>query len=129
MPTDAVSLPKAWPNHVRSAILQVVSLAHFAIAYARGWTANAINPRARQASEIDRLGTQVAMLQEQTRIKDARMGAIRPQQQPHYSPALRMAILELKAARGHSPTCPGQLEGLAQEDGCGIDQTQHSGGR
>ena len=50
MPTDAVSLPKAWPNHVRSAILQVVSLAHFAIAYARGWTANAINPRARQAA-------------------------------------------------------------------------------
>ena len=43
--------------------------------YARGWTANAINPRARQASEIDRLGAQVAMLQEQTRIKDARMGA------------------------------------------------------
>ena len=102
MPIDSVSLPKAWPDHVRSAILQVVSLVHFAITYARGWTANAINPRARQASEIDRLRAQVAMLQEQTRIKDARMGAIRPQRRRHYSPALRMAILELKAARGWS---------------------------
>jgi hypothetical protein len=102
MPTDAVSLPKAWPNHVRSAILQVVPLAHFAIICARGWTANAINPRARQASEIDRLGAQLAMLQEQTRIKDARMGAIRPQRRPHCSPTLCMAILELKAAQGWS---------------------------
>jgi len=38
MPTDA--LPEAWPNLVRSAVLQVVSLAHFAITSGRGWTAN-----------------------------------------------------------------------------------------
>jgi len=100
MPIDSVSLPKAWPDHVRSAILQVVSLAHFAITYACGWADNAVNPRARQASEIDRLRAQVAMLQEQNRIKDARMATIQPQRRPHYTPMLRMAILELKAAQG-----------------------------
>ena len=99
MPTDAMSLPKAWPNHVRSAILQVVALAHFAITYARGWTANAINPRARQASEIDRLRAYVAMLQEQNRIKDARMAIIQPQRRPRMVLELDRSLWVLVAMR------------------------------
>jgi len=37
MSNEAVSLPKAWPSRAKSAVLHVISLAHFAITYARGW--------------------------------------------------------------------------------------------
>jgi hypothetical protein len=40
------------------------------------------------------------MLREELRIKDARMAAVLPHRRPHYPPIMRMAILELKAARG-----------------------------
>ena len=39
---------------------------------------------------------------EEIRIKDARMAQIDPRRRPHYPPVERMAILELKAARGWS---------------------------
>ncbi len=31
-----ISLPKSWPRHVKSAVLHVISLAHYAIVRARG---------------------------------------------------------------------------------------------
>jgi hypothetical protein len=40
---------------VKSAVLHVISLANFAIVATRGWAADALNPRARQAAEMDRL--------------------------------------------------------------------------
>ena len=33
-----IPLPKGWNRHVRSAVLHVISLAQFAVAYTRGWT-------------------------------------------------------------------------------------------
>ena len=36
------------------------------------------------------------------RIKDARMAQLDPHHRPHYPPTERLAILELKAARGWS---------------------------
>ena len=45
---------------------------------------------------------ELALLKEEQRIKDARMAAVRARRRPHYSPTDRMAILELKAARGWS---------------------------
>ena len=39
-------------------------------------------------------------LQEEVRIKDARMALLPTQRRPHYPPSERMAILELRAARG-----------------------------
>ena len=36
-----------WPDPVRSAFIHVISLAHYAIVAAGGWSANAVNPRAR----------------------------------------------------------------------------------
>jgi putative transposase len=43
-----------------------------------------------------------ALLREEIRIKDARMDHIPPHRRPHYPPPERLAILELKAARGWS---------------------------
>ena len=53
MHADSASLPKAWPSQAKALVLHVISLAHFAITYARGWAANSLNARVRQASEID----------------------------------------------------------------------------
>jgi transposase-like protein len=44
----------------------------------------------------------LALLQEEMRIKDARMLRIPAQRRPHYPPIERLAILELRAARGWS---------------------------
>ena len=56
----------------------------------------------RLAAENDRLHEACALLREELRIKDSRMTQIAPQRRPHYGPHERMAILELRAARGWS---------------------------
>jgi len=93
-------LPKGWPERVRSAVLNVISLAHFSIVYTRSWAANNRNARIRLKQRNDRLRQEVALLTEQLRIKDARMLRIPAQRRPHYPPTERLAILELRAARG-----------------------------
>jgi hypothetical protein len=54
----------------------------------------------RSASEADRRDQEIALLKEELRIKDTRVAKISPKNRPHYPPTERMAILELKAARG-----------------------------
>jgi putative transposase len=97
-----IHLPKGWQDGVKSAVLHAIALAHYAIAYARAWAADSINARVRLAAENDRLHEECALLREELRIKDSRMAQIAPQRRPHYSPLERMAILELRAARGWS---------------------------
>ena len=93
-------LPKRWPTFVKSALLHVISLAQFAMAYTQGWAANSPNSRIGLKSQRDRALHDRALDREAMRIKDARMARIPAQHRPHYSPRERMAILELKAARG-----------------------------
>ena len=57
---------------------------------------------ARPAAEDDRLTQEIHLLREELRIKDARVAKIDPRRRPYYPPTERMAILELKAARGWS---------------------------
>jgi len=66
----------------------------------RGWAANSIDARVRLKAQRDRLRQEVAHLREEIRIKDLRMGRIPPHRRPHYAPVERMAVLELRAARG-----------------------------
>jgi hypothetical protein len=58
MPAKSVSpvipLPHAWPSRVKSAILHVIGLAQFTIAYTRGWAADSVNTRVRFKAERDR---------------------------------------------------------------------------
>ena len=42
--------PSGWASNVKSALLHVISLAHYAITCARGWAANSINARVRLAA-------------------------------------------------------------------------------
>ena len=77
-----VPLPKNWSDHVQSAVLQVISLAQYAMAEVRGWAANSVNPRLRMAADVERLETEVALLREEIRLKDARMARVPPHQRP-----------------------------------------------
>ena len=97
-----VPLPSGWASNVKSAVLYVTSLAHYAITCARGWAASSINARVRLAACCDRLRQEAELLREETRIKDTRMAKLDPRRRPYYSPTERMAILELKAAQGWS---------------------------
>ena len=97
-----IPLSKSWSLHVKSAVLHAISLAHYAIVNARGRTMCSIHPRARHWAQNERLREECALLREEIRIQDMRMAQILPQRRPHYLPHERMAILELRAARGWS---------------------------
>ena len=97
-----IQLPKGWQGCVKSAVLHVIALAHYAIVYARAWAADSINARVRLSAENDRLQEECALLRVELRVKDARTAQIAPQRRPHYPGHERMAILELRAARGWS---------------------------
>ena len=100
--TPTIPLPKDWHRHVRSAILHVISLAQFATVYTRSWAVDSMNGRVRLKAERDRLLQELALEREAGRIKDARMARMAALRRPHYLPTERMAILELRAARGWS---------------------------
>ncbi len=85
-----VPLPKNWGPNVKSAVLHVVSLAHMAITYSRSFAANSANARIRLAASLNRSRERVSVLEEELRIKDARMGRIAPHRRPYYSPTERM---------------------------------------
>jgi transposase InsO family protein len=95
-----VSLPKEWPRVAKSAILHAIGLAHLVVTHVRGWCADSPLRRVRLAAECERLRSEVAMLREELRIKDARLARIPARNRPHYPPAERLAILALRAARG-----------------------------
>ena len=102
LPSRAIPLPKAWPRRVRSAVVHAVSMANVAFTASRAHAQNHFNTRIRVQAENDRLRREVALLREELRIKDARMERVPAQRRPHYPPIERLAILELRAARGWS---------------------------
>ena len=97
-----IPLPGGWLRCVKSAVLHVVSLARFAIIHTRGWAANSLSARLRLKASRDEARSEIALLEEEMRIKDARMASLDPHRRPHYRPTERLSILELRAARGWS---------------------------
>ena len=95
-------LPKHWQRSVQAAMVHVIALAHYAMIYTRSWAADSRNARVRLQANVDRLEQEVALQHEEQRIKDARVARIPPHRRPHFSPTERLAILELRAARGWS---------------------------
>ncbi len=100
--TPKIPLRRGWKPKVRSAVLHVLSLAQYAAVYTCGWAADSENQRVRLKADLDRADLEIALRGEEMRIKDARLARIDPHQRPHYPPTERMAILELRAARGWS---------------------------
>ncbi len=97
-----IALPKNRRGCVKSAVLHATSLAHYSIVSARAWAADSTNVRVRLAAQNDRLHEECALLREELRIKDTRTAQTAPHRGPLYGPHERMAILELRAARGWS---------------------------
>ena len=95
-------LPKHWSRRVRSAVVHAVSMANVAFTATQARAENHFSTRTRLQSTNDRLQRQVALLLEELRINDARMERVPAQRRPHYPAIERLAILELRAARGWS---------------------------
>jgi len=101
-PHPDLPLPRSWPRRVRSAVLQAISLAHLSLICARGRAANHHSTFIRLRNENYRLRQEVNLLGEEMRLKDGRMERLPAQRRPHYNPIVRLAILELRAARAWS---------------------------
>ena len=97
-PHPSLRLPKGWTRRVRSAAVHAIALARLALTTARGQVESVRSGSGR----IERLTEEILLLKEEMRIKDARMVGIPAQRRPHYLPSERLAILELRAARGWS---------------------------
>ena len=95
-------LPKDWAGSVKSAMIHVIALTQYAAVYTRSWMADSTNPRLRDKADLEQANQEIALLREEMRIKNVRMELIPPHRRPFYPPIERMAILELKAARGWS---------------------------
>ena len=101
MPTAApkITLPRSWKQNVKSAVLHVISLGRYANTRA---AAKAADDPAGFPAQCAQLRQENSLLREELRIKDARLALIPPHQRPRYPPTERLAILELRAARGWS---------------------------
>ncbi len=97
-----IRLPKNSSDCVRSAVVHVISLARFALLAAENCANRGRSAKPHRPSQCSRLKQEIALLREELRIKDGRMGRIAPHRRPHYTPTERMAIMELRAARGWS---------------------------
>jgi transposase InsO family protein len=95
-PSSAIPLPRNWADHVKSAFLQALGMAHMAMAQVRGRCTDSVAANA----DNERLRSEVELLREELRIKDARMARLPARHRPRYSPTDRLAILQLKASRG-----------------------------
>jgi transcriptional regulator with XRE-family HTH domain len=93
-------LPKSWRQTAKRAVLEAMSISAAAFNINLGRWFDNPQPQARQEAELERLRVEVELLTEELRIKDARIGRMRPGSGPHYEPPDRMAILELRAQRG-----------------------------
>lgn len=100
--TASPPLPALWPRNVRAALLHVAALAHAALVRTRGWAADSPLQRVRLAADLERARQEIALLREELRIKDGRLAMIPARHRPHYVAMDRLAILELRAARGWS---------------------------
>lgn len=100
--SPALSLPKRWPEVVHSSVLHAISLAATALTVAWANAATSRSSRHRQRAEADRLRTEIALLEEEVGIKDARWSRVSARRRPHYDPVQRMRILQLRASRGWS---------------------------
>jgi len=95
----SIPLPSDWPALTKTAVLHAITLAHFGLTHIRGWCENSRIERVKLKGENERLRSELALAQEELRIKDARLGRIPPAKRPHYRPTERLRILELRAAR------------------------------
>ena len=97
-----IPLPNDWSGHVKTGILHVIALAQTALTAARARSSKKRGVVARLRAQLEGAEREISLLQEELRLKDLRLGRVKPRRRPHYRGTERMAILELRAARGWS---------------------------
>lgn len=95
-------LPSVLPKHARLALLHAISLASTALTTVQGWAAGQRSSRLRLRAELERLERELALLREELRLKDARLARLPARERPHFPTGERLALLELRSARGWS---------------------------
>ncbi len=98
MSQSRLPLPRGWTKTVRAGVLHAISVAAAAMTSAWSKAATSRSARQRALAEVDRLGTEIALLKEELAIKDARFARVPARRRPHYGAVQRMWILQLKAA-------------------------------
>ncbi|MCL2624521.1 MAG: DDE-type integrase/transposase/recombinase [Planctomycetaceae bacterium] len=96
----AIPLPNGWSELTLQAVLHVITLARIVLLNAHHWPDGAECDTLRLRAENDRLKSEIALLQCEIEIKDARFSRLEPKRRPHYLPHERLEILIIQAARG-----------------------------
>ena len=109
-----ISMPRGWKHRVRSSVLHILALSYYTFTALLARAALSKNRQVRLRAQIGRRDNEIVLLQEELRIKDARMERVPPHRRPHYVPLERMAILELRASRGWSYGVLQKLQHLGQ---------------
>ena len=68
--SQRIQLPQGWSSRVKSTLLQVISLAQYAMAYTRSWAVKGPIARLRLKAENDQLRQQVTLLKEKKQDSD-----------------------------------------------------------
>ena len=100
-PLPEISLPKGWTELTLQAVLHVIALARIVILNASNWPGSECDGL-RLRVENDRLKSEIALLQREIDLKDARFSRLEPKKRPHYLPSERLEILTIRAVRGLS---------------------------
>lgn len=106
---EDIPLPDDWPKHVRSAVVHVISLAYAALTWTRSWAANSPIQRVRLAGQLEQANSEIDLLKEEMRIKDARMSKIEARHRPYYPAQERMAETLARAGLHLAVTTVGRM--------------------
>ena len=99
-PLPKIPLPLGWSELVLLALLHVITLARLAILNARNWPDGSECDGLRLRGENERLKCEIAWLERELAIKDARFNCLTPKKRPEFLPTERLEILLIKTARG-----------------------------
>ena len=97
-----IPLPAGWTNYTLMTVLHVIALARIIIMNAANWPDDKACDGLRLRCENDRLRSEVALLQKELKIKDARFSRLEPRKRPTYTPSERFEILLIRSIRGMS---------------------------
>jgi putative transposase len=98
----SLPVPRTWNRRVKASVIRILALSHYTFTALVARAARARDRQTRLQAEIERLEHELALLQDEMRIKDSRMARVPAHRRPFYTPPERMSILELRAARGWS---------------------------
>ena len=108
--TPKIPLPTDWPSHVKKAVLHVIALARVALTAARV-SAKKRGLVARLHAKVEEQAEEIFRLEEELRLKDLRMGRLKPRRAgiPLKERLLRPVIFKkarasvIKKTGGHYP--------------------------